>query len=110
MQTKLITNVSRTSVDVIQCSDGRTLMRFVEHLTWDITWYENSGEKCSWKRMDLDTEEYQFLNRDLMAALGQPVPLPLTEEESFQEKVFKELDRFEFKASAKSEGVGESAE
>lgn len=73
MQTELITNVSRTNVDVIQCSDGRTLMRFVEQLTWDITWYENKGENCSWERMNLETEEYQMLNRDLSEALGQNV-------------------------------------
>ena len=73
MKTELITNVSRTSVDVVQCKDGRTLMRFVEHLTWDVTWYVNTGEQCSWERMDLEAAEYQLLNRDLMEALGQNV-------------------------------------
>ena len=73
MQTELINNFSQTTVDVIQCKDGRTLMRFVEHLTWDVTWYENTGEQCSWERMDLETEEYQLLNCDLMEAKGQNV-------------------------------------
>jgi len=86
MQTKLINNLYQTTVDVIQCKDGRTLLRFVEPLTWDVTWYENTGEQCSWERMDLETEEYQLLNCDLMEAKGQNVeedastPPPKSEE------------------------------
>jgi len=71
MQTEMITNFYHSTVDIVQCSNGRTLMRFVEQLTWDVTWYANTGQNCAWERIDLSQEQYQALNRDLMAAKGQ---------------------------------------
>ena len=72
MQTKLITNFYQSNVDIVQCSDGRTLMRFVENLTWNWTWYANTGPNCEWEVLELKLEELQALNRDLMQAKGQP--------------------------------------
>jgi len=63
MDTITMINTEERRVEVMYTQDGRTLLRFVETGTWDVTWYQDMCTGDGWQRMELDTEEYQALNR-----------------------------------------------
>jgi len=53
----------QSPVDIFLTDDGRTLMRFVDSPSYDITWYIDLGEGDGWERMDLSENTWLSLNR-----------------------------------------------
>ena len=71
MTTKIITNFRPVRGTLVECNDGRSLLKIVEDLTYKVTWYENTGEDNSWEKTTLTKLHYQALNRDLRSATEQ---------------------------------------